>query len=45
MNALRAAEDQLLTLLQRNLDRDPLLAAKFKAVTGTTNAREAQTRQ
>ena len=44
MNACRAAEDQLLTLMQRSLDRDPLLAARFKAATGTTNAREAQTR-
>jgi hypothetical protein len=43
-NELRAAEDQLLTLMQRNLDRDPALAAKFKALTGTTNARAAQHR-
>ena len=41
-NALRGAEDELLMLMQRNLDRSPLLAARYKALTGTSDVREAQ---
>jgi ABC-type glycerol-3-phosphate transport system substrate-binding protein len=45
MTELKDAEDQLLTLMQRNLDRDPGLAAKYKALTGTTDVRKAQDRK
>ena len=43
-NALAAAEAELLTLMQRNLDRNPPLAARYKALTGTTDVRAAQDR-
>ena len=43
-NALAATEEALLTLMQRNLDRNPPLAARYKALTGMTDVRAAQNR-
>ena len=44
VNTLAATEAELLTLMQRNLDRNPPLAARYKALTGTTDVRAAQDR-
>ena len=43
-NALAATEAELITLMQRNLDRNPPLAARYRALAGTTDVRAAQNR-
>ena len=44
-SALEAAREELLTLMQRNLDRDSALAARYQTLTGTTNVRAAHARR